>query len=446
MTTYWCEHAVLPGGDAPGGVVAGGVIVDVADGVITRIAADQPVGTATVLPGLTIPGFANCHSHAFHRALRARTQQGRGTFWTWRDQMYDLANRLEPDTYYELALQVYREMAVAGFTSVGEFHYLHHRRDGSPYEDSNAFGAAVIAAARDAGLRITLLDTCYLTSGIRVAPEGVQRRFSDGDASAWRSRVEQLQALTQDGVVIGAAIHSVRAVPREALSVIAAWAGDCSMPLHVHVSEQTAENEACQVAYRCSPTELLADAGVLGPMTTVVHATHLGERDIDLIGSGGAHTCMCPTTERDLGDGIGPARRLQEAGSLLTLGSDSHAIIDPFEEMRALELDERLATCQRGHWSAAELLAAGTANGHASLGFRDAGRIEVGTRADLVTIDDASPRTAGGGATLESAVYAASAADVIHVVRDGQVVAGRDDHLEVGRRLAASIAELWATS
>jgi formiminoglutamate deiminase len=441
VTSYWCEHAALPDG-----VVAPGVRVDVSDGHIREVTPGQPAQGAIRLTGLTIPGFANCHSHAFHRALRARTQQGRGSFWTWREQMYDLAQRLNPDTYFTLARAVYREMAVAGITSVGEFHYLHHRVEGSPYDDPNVFGTALIEAARDVGVRITLLDTCYLAAGIGIAPEGVQRRFSDGSADAWLTRVDALTSQAEQGIVVGAAAHSVRAVPRDALPVVAGWAQGRALPLHVHLSEQTAENDACQVAYGCSPTDLLADSGVLGPLTSAVHATHLSEQDIGRLGESSTTACFCPTTERDLGDGIGPAAALQAAGSPLTLGSDSHAVVDPFEEMRALELDERLSTRLRGHWSSPELLAAGTSTGHASLGFADAGRIAVGARADLVTLDLDSPRTAGGGARLETAVFAASPADVVQVICDGRVVARRGDHEDVGRELSAAIDKAWADS
>jgi cytosine/adenosine deaminase-related metal-dependent hydrolase len=182
--------------------------------------------------------------------------------------------------------------------------------------------------------------------------------------------------------------------------------------LHVHLSEQVAENDACRAAYGLTPTQLLAEEGVLGPRTTAVHATHLTETDVRLLGESGTFVCFCPTTERDLADGIGPSRRLHAAGARLTLGSDSHAVIDLFEEMRAVEMHERLATQLRGHWSAAELLAAATYDGHESLGFPDAGRIAVGQRADLVTVGLDSWRTRGAGATAEALVFTATGADV----------------------------------
>jgi formiminoglutamate deiminase len=436
MTGYWLERAWTGTG------VQDSVRVEIQDGVFSSVEVADP-GDAERLAGLTIPGLANCHSHAFHRALRGRTQRERGTFWTWREQMYALAERLTPDSYYDLARATYREMALSGITSVGEFHYLHHGPGGTPYADPNAMGHALLAAAHDAGIRIALLDACYLTAGVGAEPQGVQRRFSDGDAERWAERVDDLHV---DGpmAVVGAAIHSVRAVPREQMPRVVRWAADHDAPLHVHLSEQVAENDACVAAYGSTPTEVLADAGALGQRTSAVHATHLTDRDIGLLGGSGTSACFCPTTERDLGDGIGPSRRLHDAGSPLTLGSDSHAVIDLFEEMRAVELDERLATRRRGHWSAAELLAAATHQGHRSIGFDGAGRIAVGAPADLVTLDTASLRTAGTGADAETAVFAASAADVVQVVCAGKVVARAEDRREAGTDLGRVVGRLWS--
>ena len=245
-------------------------------------------------------------------------------------------------------------------------------------------GRALIAAAAEAGIRITLIDSCYLHGGIGAPPEGAQRRFSDGSAEAWAERVEDLAE--NESARIGAAIHSMRAVDPEAAAIVAGWAAERDRPLHAHVSEQPAENEACLEAYGRTPTGLLADAGALAANFTAVHATHLDDADVSLLGGAGACCCVCPTTERDLADGIGRMRRLRDAGASLSLGSDSHAVIDLFEEARAVELDERLASGERGHHGAAALLRAASADGHACLGWPDAGRIEPGARADLVTV------------------------------------------------------------
>jgi formiminoglutamate deiminase len=435
-TAYLLDHAWVDGR------VQHDVAVSIRGGRFTAVGGTAAPG-AVRLRGLTVPGLANAHSHAFHRALRGRTQRGRGTFWSWRDQMYDLAARLDPDSYRELATVVFAEMAATGVTTVGEFHYLHHQPDGTPYDEPNAMGLALIEAAREAGIRIALLDSCYLTAGIGRPVEGVQRRFSDGSAEVWQERADELTADADGDVVVGAAIHSVRAVPLDQMRLVVEWADRFETPLHVHLSEQVAENEECLAAYGRTPTELVGEAGALTDRTTVVHATHLSDVDVVRIGAARAATCMCPTTERDLGDGIGPAKQLQEAGSALTLGSDSHAVIDLFEEMRALEMDQRLAERSRGHWSAAELLRAATADGHAALGFGDAGRIEVGRRADLVTLDLTSPRTGGCGPAAETVAFAATAADVVHVVSGGRVVHQAGEQAELGAALERVVRQLW---
>lgn len=409
----------LQHGWLPPGVVADDVLVEVADGRLAAVTEGQPVPPgATQLPGLTLPGLANVHSHAFHRALRGRTQHGAGDFWTWREQMYAVAATLDPDSYHQLARDVYAEMVGAGITCVGEFHYLHHTPGGTPYDDPNAMGEALIAAAADAGLRITLLDTCYLAGGIGVDPDETQRRFSDGDAPSWAHRVDQLETATH--ARIGAAIHSVRAVPADQLRAVADWASSNDAVLHLHLSEQPGENEACLAAHGRTPTALLAEHGVLGSRTVAVHATHLTDVDIALLGDSRTGVCACPTTERDLADGVGPFRALLDAGSPLSLGSDSHAVIDLFEEARAVELDARLVTGRRGHFSTGELLSAATETGHAALGWPEAGRIEVGAIADLVTVDLTTPRTRG--IDPAQVVFAATGADVRHVVNAGRVV------------------------
>ncbi|MEV0442256.1 formimidoylglutamate deiminase [Streptomyces spectabilis] len=445
--TYWAEHAWLDP------VVEPGVALDVgADGRIAavRTGVEAPPPGATVLRGLTLPGLANAHSHAFHRALRSTVQVGSGTFWTWREVMYSVADRLTPETYHELARAVYAEMALAGVTAVGEFHYLHHAPGGKRYADPNAMGEALIAAAADAGIRITLLDTAYVASGLRDATEGEppdhhQLRFSDGTAEAWAERAALLG--DREHARIGAAVHSVRAVPARQLGTVVEWAASRGVPLHVHLSEQTAENEACLAVHGCTPTRLLADHGVLGARTTGVHNTHLTDEDIALIGGSGTGTCMCPTTERDLADGIGPAPALQRAGSPLSLGSDSHAVIDLFEEARAMELNERLRSHTRGHWTAAALLRAASADGHAALGWADAGALAPGALADFATVALDSVRTAGAAARLgaEVAVFAASAADVRHTVVGGRHVVRDGAHTllpDVPSALARAVAAL----
>ncbi|MEU4239740.1 formimidoylglutamate deiminase [Actinoplanes sp. NPDC026619] len=421
MTVYLADFAWL------GDRVARDVSIEVGNGRFTAVGGDK---SGIRLPGLVLPGFANAHSHAFHRALRGRTT-GPGSFWSWRDLMYSVAAELDPDRYLRLARAVFAEMAMSGITAVGEFHYLHHSPDGTPYADPNAMGHALIEAAAQAGIRITLLDTLYLQSNVDgSAPEGVQRRFSDGNPQRWASRVAELSAAPH--AKIGAAIHSVRAVAAHHLPELGGF-----RPLHLHLSEQPAENEQCRATHGCTPTELLDRHGILGPDTTAVHATHLTDHDVKLLAGSRTTICMCPTTERDLADGIGRARDLSDAGAPLSLGSDSHAVIDMLEEARALEMNERLAVRRRGRFTPAELLTAATA--HASIGWPDAGEIAVGKRADLVCISLDSVRTAG--ADPAAAILAATAADITHVIADGRpiVTDGRHTSIDVPRALAEAL-------
>jgi formiminoglutamate deiminase len=428
VTTYWCELAWL-GGER----LESDVLVEVEEGAIVAVAAGQrpPPRDVMVLEGLTLPGLANAHSHAFQRALRGRTHRASGSFWTWREQMYRVANRIDPESCFALARAAFAEMALAGVTTVGEFHYLHHAAGGARYGDPNEMGRVLLAAAAEAGVRITLLDCCYLHGGIGTPPDDTQRRFADASAEAWVERVSDLAE--NESARIGAAIHSMRAVDPEAAATVASWARERERPLHAHVSEQPAENEACLEAYGRTPTRLLEEAGALAADFTAVHATHLDDGDVSLLGGAGACCCVCPTTERDLADGIGRMRRLTDAGASLSLGSDSHALIDMFEEARAVELDERLASGQRVHHSAAALLQAASAGGHACLGWPDAGRIETGARADLVTVSLDGVRLAGWEPefALDAVVFAAGAADVRSVVVDGKEIVRDGQHLNV---------------
>ena len=437
MTTY---HAALAWVD---GVIRQDVTLDCHGDRLSAVdAGTPPPRDAQRLAGLVLPGIANAHSHAFHRALRGRTHQGAGDFWQWRQRMYAVAGVLDPDLYRELALAVYAEMALAGVTAVGEFHYLHHNPDGRPYDDPNVMGQALASAAAEAGVRLTLLDTCYLRGGFDAELEGPQRRFGDGNVEQWARRAA---AMTDHATLRnGAAIHSVRAVPFDALPTVRDWAQQRSAPLHVHASEQPAENSACLKASGRTPAGVLADAGVLGPATTVVHATHVTDDDVAMLGTTGTGVCLCPTTERDLADGIGPASALARAGSRLCVGSDSHAVVDLFEEARAVELDERLATRQRGHHRPDALLEALTTSGQAQLGW-DVG-LRPGALADFVAIDLSSPRTAGAtGATAAAhAVFAASACDVTDVVVAGRPVVrgGHHARIDVPARLSRALAAI----
>jgi formiminoglutamate deiminase len=434
----WCERAWLDDQDAP----ARGVLIECDGEWIRSVVGDvgEPPSGAEVLHGLVIPGLANAHSHAFQRALRGRTQAATGSFWSWRRQMYELAGRLDPDTMFALSRACFAEMALAGVTLVGEFHYVHHGPDGVAYDDPNAMGAAVIHAAEGAGLRMTLLDACYLHGGIEPSP--VQRRFFDHDAETWAARVESLRE--GPGLKVGAAIHSMRAVQPDSAAIVATWADRHAAPLHAHVSEQPAENEACNEVYGATPTALLHYDGALSDRFTAVHATHVTDEDVRLLADASACCCLCPTTERDLADGIGPAARLRDAGCSLAIGSDSNAIIEPFEESRALELDERLASGRRGAFKGSELLRTATVAGYQSLGWASGGAIREGMLADLVAVDTEGVRLAGipPGGLVDGLVFAGAAADVHDVIVGGEFVVRARGHLkvDVAQELAESIA------
>ncbi len=450
-TVFWCEAATLPNADGLAHPVAD-VRVAVHDGRISAISAGRaPAPTDRRLNGLVIAGLANAHSHAFHRVLRNRTQTERGTFWTWRELMYAAAGRLDPDSYFRVARAVFAEMVLSGMTAVGEFHYVHHQPDGRPYDDPNAMAEALLQAAADAGLRITLLDVLYLHGGLAgdgyAEPTADQRRFCDPSVDAWVERVSDLT--TRDHALIGAAVHSVRAVDPGSMKVLAGWADSTAVPVHAHVSEQVLENTQCEQYHGVRPIGLLDHAGLLSPRFTAVHATHLTSEEVTTLGTRRARVCMCPTTERDLADGVGPSRRLVHADVGICLGSDSHAVIDHFEEARAVELNERLVSHDRGVHSAGELLRMATVEGHRSLGWSDAGVVEVGARADMVAVSLDSVRTAGtaGHLGVEAAVFAATASDVTDVVIDGRIVVedGRHTTIDVPAELSAAIGELMAS-
>lgn len=443
VRSWWCGTAHLPDGVAPG------VRIVTSEGTITQVEIGvDPRPEDERLAGLVLPGLANAHSHAFHRALRGRTHDAGGTFWTWRERMYAVASRLHPDSYLALARATYAEMALTGITTVGEFHYLHHQPDGTPYEDPLAMSRALVQAAVEAGVRLTLLDTCYLTGGLgqqgylSLAPE--QQRFSDGDADRWARRHASVRALASDHVVIGAAVHSVRAVPADQLSVIRD-ALEPDEPLHVHLSEQPAENEACLAAHGVTPTRLLADHGLLGPRTTAVHAIHLTPADIGLLGQSGTTVCACPITEADLADGIGQFPLLADAGSPLCLGTDQHVSSDILLEAQRLDAHERLRTGERAGFGPDTLLRFATEHGHRALKQRG-GSLEIGAPADLVSIDLTTPRTAGIDPV--QAIQVATGADVHTVVVGGETIVRDGTHRlgEVSTLLASAIGSLWRRS
>ena len=400
--TWHAEQAWL-------GHVAADVLIEVEDGRIKAVTEGAPPGGATRLRGFTFPGLANVHSHVFQESLRGRTEAGGGDFWEWRRQMFHAAEGWDRPSYTAYARTVFREMLHAGITAVGEFHYLHRY--------GNDLGEALIEAASAEGIRITLLDACYLRGGLDGRPlEGIQRSFSDGDVERWVVRVDELRE--SDGVKIGAAIHSVRAVDSASMRVVAEWARKRGAPLHIHLAEQPAEVDECIAVEGCTPAELLEREGILGADLTAIHAIHVNDGDVELLGKNRVTICASPTTERDLGDRVGPVRGLADAGSPLSLGSDSNAVIDILEEARALELDQRRAVGRRVLHTPEALLEAATSGGMHALGW-DAGALKPGMLADFATVQP--PRTEWRGLGVGYLIFCCSARDVTHVV-----VGGRD--------------------
>jgi formimidoylglutamate deiminase len=387
----------------PQGLQASMIVSISDDGRIAAISRSSPEEEGVEnMPGVALlPGFVNAHSHIFQRVLRGHTHRPLSTqdsFWTWRRAMYAEARQLNPDSLYEVALYAYREMRAAGYSSVGEFHYVHHQLNGKPYPDANAMAKALLSAGHDAGIRVVLLMTAYAQGGFGQPVEEGQRRFCDSSVEAYLQRVDVLRAA---GVPVGLAPHSVRAVPEQWFRAIADYSRAYDLPLHVHANEQVAEIEQCLAAYGCRPIELLERYGALGPLTTIVHATHANEAELALLAQHHCTVCVCPTTEGDLGDGIAPYAELVGVGIPLSIGSDSNTRLDPIEELRWAEYSARMRYQRRRVLIADELaspgpllLDYGTHCGAAALGL-ETGIIAPGRLADFVAIDLEHPMLAG---------------------------------------------------
>jgi formimidoylglutamate deiminase len=365
-----------------------GVGVTIEDGRISKVG---PVTEGLRLPGKALaPGFVNDHSHAFQRGLRGAVERiepsrPHDDFWTWRERMYALADGLTPDTVCDAGRRCYEEMLSAGYTSVTEFHYVHHRPDGTSYEDPNALGKALALGAEDAGIRLLLLPVAYARGGLQ--------RFRDASVQSFLRRVDDLRRWAEGRplVEVGVAAHSVRAVPRGWLEEIGGYARREGLPVHIHADEQEREIEECLSEHGMRPVELLAQTGFLGPNATIVHATHANTRELDLLAEHDASVCVCPTTEGNLGDGFLPAVEILVRGIRLSVGSDSHVRIDPIEELREIETNVRRLSGRRNVLVAVDetsptpyLLRAGW------------GRvgIEPGDPADLIEIDLSHPSLA----------------------------------------------------
>ena len=394
-----------------------------------------------------LPGLVNAHSHAFQRVIRGRTerrsQNTTDSFWTWREQMYDAANRLEPEDIYAISRMAFLEMALAGITAVGEFHYIHHARDGSTYSDPNLLAREVIRAARDAGIRIALLRVAYARAGFQTEADPRQTRFIEHSPDTYLKHLVQLLAAPElkGGMAwAGIAPHSVRAVPLDYLKRIGEFANERELPVHMHVAEQPAEISACIEEYGRSPVALLETEGLLSKGFTAVHAIHVTPKAIGAIARAGALVCACPTTERNLGDGVVPLDAYFNAGVPVALGTDSQIQIDLLEDARELEYHLRLQQTARNVLApqdetsssalAQRLFNCATINGAKSIGFNGGGKLEPGAPADFFTVDLDDPSIAGASQDdlLATIVFSLSRTAMRDVVVAGKQIVENGRH------------------
>lgn len=413
-----------------------------------------------------LPGMVNAHSHAFQRVIRGRTEYRsaaeQDNFWSWREMMYSAATRLFPEDIYDASRMAFLEMVLGGITAVGEFHYLHHAVDGKEYDDPNLIAKEVIRAARDVGLRIALLRVAYSRSGYRLEPNEQQKRFIDPLPDTYLRALDRLLADVKSAgdecVLVGTAPHSIRAVPLEYLQEVAAFARNRNLVVHMHVSEQPGENVASLEEHSRTPIELLDSVGALDQRFTAVHAVHIAEPEALLLAQSRATVCACPTTERNLGDGIVPALMLFNAGVHIALGTDSHVQIDLLEDARELEYHLRLQRLERNVLAdigdepsalAARLFDGATRVGARSLGMSKGGELVPGAVADFFTVDLDDPTIAGAAKDnlLSSIVFSASRATIREVFVSGKQIVSAGFHAhqsDIVERFTSLQRRLWS--
>jgi formimidoylglutamate deiminase len=446
---------------ANGGFVARhGLLVSDSGSILAVTAADAPSDKVVDLPGKALlPGFVNVHSHAFQRLIRGKSESravAGKDFWSWRGTMYHAAAQIDPQQVYDVARMAFLEMALAGTTTVGEFHYLHTRPDGQPYVDPNLLGKQVIAAARSVGIRIVLLRSAYLRSGFQLPRDPGQVRFFEttSDFLASMDALTREYASDSPEVSFGVAPHSIRAVPLDDVREIAAWARERKLPLHMHMAEQVAENDACLREYGATPVALLGNAGMLGPDWTAVHAIHIDAEETAMLADSASTICSCPTTERNLGDGIIAADQVMKAGVRIAFGSDSQAQIDPLEDARELDYHLRLIQQQRAildqigeQGLAARLFDCATVNGARALAV-SSGELAVGSFADFLTVDLRDVSIAGRSADdlLPQIVFGMNRTAIRDVAVNGKLIVRDSKHAlqeEIVSRYEEVHASVW---
>jgi len=436
------------------------------DGLIDQLtSAPEAKGSLIPLNGRALlPGMVNAHSHAFQRVIRARTehrtQQSADSFWTWRELMYSAATRLTPEDVYDASRMAFLEMALSGITAVGEFHYLHHAPDGTRYDDSNLLAKEVVRAAGDVGIRIALLRVAYARSGFQLEPNPRQARFIESDPELYLERFTNLRSdLVDTGGMAwtGIAPHSIRAVPLDYLKRIVRFGNEQEAPIHMHIAEQPADVSTCIEEYGRSPIALLKTEGLLSEKFTAVHTIHITAKAARMLAEGRANVCVCPTTERNLGDGIVPADLFLQHGIDVSLGTDSNVQIDLLEDARELEYHLRLQKLSRvllvhpaadGQSALANrLFDCATINGAKSIGATT-GSLEVGRPADFFTVDLNDPSIAGSTETnlLSGIVFSLSRTAVRDVVVGGKRIVEDGRHPEqdeIVERFKALQKRLW---
>jgi formimidoylglutamate deiminase len=449
------------------------------DGMIASVATNMSDVAAERLNGPVVPGMPNLHSHAFQRAMAGlaerrsfafvperegqkaaipgrTSQQAEDSFWTWRETMYAFAGRVDPDAMHAIAAQLYVEMLKAGYTQVCEFHYLHHQPDGRPYAEPAAMSLALIEAAREAGIGLTLLPALYLTGGLDKRPLSERQRRFHNDVDSYLRLVQQLRKMEDSTLRVGVALHSLRAVPEDAMRVVLGSGLVDAAPIHIHIAEQIGEVQDCLALRNARPVEWLLDHAPVDPRWCLVHATHMTADETRRVAESGAVVGLCPTTEANLGDGLFPLKAYRDAGGTLGIGSDSHISVSPVEELRWLEYGQRLSTRHRNIAVSESSSSVGeTLWGDALFGGAQAcgvalGDIEgadpalpdAGPRADLLVLDHESPILAGRNAdsAIDTFLFAGNANLVRHVMVNGKWVVRDFRHCDE-ERIAARYRE-----
>ena len=455
MTVYFADAAWLPHG------WASSVHIAVDDrGGLSAVDYESERSDAQYLGRYVLPGMPNLHSHAFQRAmagLAERQTHDEDSFWTWRETMYAFAGRVDPEAMRAIAAQLYVEMVKAGYTQVCEFHYLHNQPDGKPYADPAAMSLALIEAARETGIGLTLLPTLYLTGGFDKRPLSERQRRFFQDVDSYLRLIEQLRKMEDSTLRVGIALHSLRAVPEDAMRVVLASGLVDDAPIHIHIAEQIGEVQDCLALRNARPVEWLLDHAPVDPRWCLVHATHMTPDETRRVAESGAVAGLCPTTEANLGDGLFPLKAYLDAGGTFGVGSDSHISVSPVEELRWLEYGQRLSTRHRNiavadsSSSVGETLWGDALYGGAQASGAAIGEIEgadpaspaAGLRADLLVLDHDSPTLAGRSAdsALDTFLFAGNANLARHVMVNGAWTV-RDFHHRDEERIAARYREV----